>query len=1287
MMSRKTLQFLLFDIESKSFGISLLFLKKICLVYVCYGMFNGLLKSTDLYVNLLNQAQPDSIFPFQVSFKPLTYVPTKVLPETETLCEEAFDFTSESIISLDAVQALTGVIKRREVRFSNWKVSEDESNVTMVLNWQKNKENNADSKVDQQKKKFDSYTKRTNIVFVNGCKGLKMSEEQTLNVDADSQIVIENDKEITPEMAEMAKSTVKRSAAESDNLHLPKVLKQEDILETAQPKTDELLLTVDQAGNADDHDHEKQMLELVDAAAHATSYTEEVVVQEDAKSNNDIDNSSTGILGDLSNLGSDTTNGPVQIVVEQGDIKGDYLDQEDYQIDTSSVEPEPQQTNTATVAAPQGVNPSMMSNLLHTAAAVAASQNAAAATVQVIPGQAAGTIQLVPAADVQKTREMMAAGLSPQSVNQSGEESGKPSNQPVFTYLVTSQGTLIAAHASDGSELISGSNGTKPKRKNTGRGRRLSKNSKSIVAKEEVGSEDGHGGGVNQLGGMYVNGRPLPEPIRQRIVNLSHQGVRPCDISRQLRVSHGCVSKILARYYETGSIRPGVIGGSKPKVATQDVVMRITEYKRENPTMFAWEIRDRLLADEVCSQETVPSVSSINRIVRSKTSEFMKDNQKLSEQASLPSPLLNMQMIKGDRKRTNTAPSTSLNLVNQQANGNSLQNVDLGGMQIIASGNDGNSGLAQYVSFAGSEGQSNKPVEQSTLQGSNSNDQNRIYSLSNLLGITPSQAALLASNPAAFTQAAAVIGATPTSSSNSNIVEPPKPSPSLPAVLASLPLGQQYELLKTVGGDLVTVQQVEEKSQEQSNSRLISVQPNKATNIQPSNQQILVNAQGQIVTQTSMLAPHGSQTRVISPSNVQQGGLYVTANGQVISTAAAQNLIVANLDQQVQSSTNSINLNQLSGVDVMTSSVMTSSVRSTPTLTSPSNKTSKSSSITIGANQQGLVTLTQQQIQQLAAQGVVIQPAPNHVSYQPVEQQNEKVSLEQISHTNEVNMTQEQQQLLKMLQSAILVKQEPSEESSNINQLLMATQQPGTAQLLSAAAALGAMQPTQTIAASSDTNTNSNNNNQHLVSSNPQVLTAAQLQQLTTNLQQQQQHQQQQQGIVQILSAAAQLQHQQITNNQNSNNNNSQLQQQIAVQMLPATSGSNNNNNNNGGNSNLGRPGTQLQLASGTLTELQPVSSLLNQLRTQPQQAVTFSVANTVAALQPPPATALPSLVLPPASVTIATTPSSGIPNTLTQPFTTIYNEAWKMATNVQVTRAQSSHESASSPSSGEKKS
>lgn len=63
--------------------------------------------------------------------------------------------------------------------------------------------------------------------------------------------------------------------------------------------------------------------------------------------------------------------------------------------------------------------------------------------------------------------------------------------------------------------------------------------------------------GINQLGGVFVNGRPLPEHIRYRIVQLALCGVRPCDISRQLLVSHGCVSKILTRFYETGSIQPG----------------------------------------------------------------------------------------------------------------------------------------------------------------------------------------------------------------------------------------------------------------------------------------------------------------------------------------------------------------------------------------------------------------------------------------------------------------------------------------------------------------------------------------------------------------------------------------------------------------------------------------------------------------------------------------------------------------------------------------------------------
>ncbi|XP_055605675.1 paired box protein Pax-6 isoform X1 [Uranotaenia lowii] len=125
----------------------------------------------------------------------------------------------------------------------------------------------------------------------------------------------------------------------------------------------------------------------------------------------------------------------------------------------------------------------------------------------------------------------------------------------------------------------------------------------------------GHSG-INQLGGVYVNGRPLPDSTRQKIVELAHSGARPCDISRILQVSNGCVSKILGRYYETGSIKPRAIGGSKPRVATAPVVNKISDYKAECPSIFAWEIRDRLLSEGVCNNDNIPSVSSINRVLR-----------------------------------------------------------------------------------------------------------------------------------------------------------------------------------------------------------------------------------------------------------------------------------------------------------------------------------------------------------------------------------------------------------------------------------------------------------------------------------------------------------------------------------------------------------------------------------------------------------------------------------------------------------------------------------------------
>ncbi|KAL1501584.1 hypothetical protein ABEB36_006882 [Hypothenemus hampei] len=145
-------------------------------------------------------------------------------------------------------------------------------------------------------------------------------------------------------------------------------------------------------------------------------------------------------------------------------------------------------------------------------------------------------------------------------------------------------------------------------------------------------------GRVNQLGGVFINGRPLPNSIRLKIVEMAAAGVRPCVISRQLRVSHGCVSKILNRYQETGSIRPGVIGGSKPRVATPEVENRIEQYKRENPSIFSWEIRDRLVKEGICDRNGAPSVSAISRLLRGKSDcdDKSSDNEGGSDCESEP---------------------------------------------------------------------------------------------------------------------------------------------------------------------------------------------------------------------------------------------------------------------------------------------------------------------------------------------------------------------------------------------------------------------------------------------------------------------------------------------------------------------------------------------------------------------------------------------------------------------------------------------------------------------------
>uniref|UniRef100_A0AC35U4R1 Homeobox domain-containing protein n=1 Tax=Rhabditophanes sp. KR3021 TaxID=114890 RepID=A0AC35U4R1_9BILA len=175
-------------------------------------------------------------------------------------------------------------------------------------------------------------------------------------------------------------------------------------------------------------------------------------------------------------------------------------------------------------------------------------------------------------------------------------------------------------------------------------------------------------GRINQLGGMFINGRPLPHHIRIKIIDLAKNGIKPCHISRQLKVSHGAVSKILNRFAETGSVSPGQVGGaSRLRLSIQAVEKQIDRIMDENPQYVPNDIRRSLIDSNICSHDNAPTISSIKRLFKSK--EFRKSSSVPVESENTTSQKLSFgidHILSNDtisyisRKRTYDASSTLL---------------------------------------------------------------------------------------------------------------------------------------------------------------------------------------------------------------------------------------------------------------------------------------------------------------------------------------------------------------------------------------------------------------------------------------------------------------------------------------------------------------------------------------------------------------------------------------------------------------------------------------------------
>ena len=137
-------------------------------------------------------------------------------------------------------------------------------------------------------------------------------------------------------------------------------------------------------------------------------------------------------------------------------------------------------------------------------------------------------------------------------------------------------------------------------------------------------------GKLNQLGGVFFNGKPLPNSVRQQIIEMAELGIRPCDISRQLKVSHGCISKLLSKYNNTGSFEPGRATKKKAIEVSPTIAKKIDEYRRTTPGIFSWEVKEKLLADGLCSKKTLPHQTDVSGMLREemhRTSSFNSERE------------------------------------------------------------------------------------------------------------------------------------------------------------------------------------------------------------------------------------------------------------------------------------------------------------------------------------------------------------------------------------------------------------------------------------------------------------------------------------------------------------------------------------------------------------------------------------------------------------------------------------------------------------------------------------
>ena len=120
----------------------------------------------------------------------------------------------------------------------------------------------------------------------------------------------------------------------------------------------------------------------------------------------------------------------------------------------------------------------------------------------------------------------------------------------------------------------------------------------------------------NRLGRAFENGKSTPQTIKRDIIRLYSEGKSISAISKVVRLTKRGIGKIISAYVEAGSLEPKFHPGQVPYVTTNTVMQHIEFLKTQKPSIYSREIQDKLIDNGTSNNDTVPTVRTINHVIR-----------------------------------------------------------------------------------------------------------------------------------------------------------------------------------------------------------------------------------------------------------------------------------------------------------------------------------------------------------------------------------------------------------------------------------------------------------------------------------------------------------------------------------------------------------------------------------------------------------------------------------------------------------------------------------------------